>query len=187
MLEQLAQLAQQFGVESIVKNNAIPNEQNEAVIEEAGSSIFSGLQKIAAEGGVEQLASLFQGDNAQNASNPVVQKLSEQLTGSLGEKFGINVDAASGVAGSLIPKILGSLVNKAKDPNDGSFNISDIVAAISGNSAQNTGIMDAISKYGDQFGLDQNADGKVDISDAMSAVTKKGGGIGSILGKLFGK
>jgi hypothetical protein len=45
------------------------NEQNEAVIEEAGSSIFSGLQKIAAEGGVEQLASLFQGDNAQNASN----------------------------------------------------------------------------------------------------------------------
>jgi hypothetical protein len=44
------------------------NEQNEAVIEEAGSSIFSGLQKIAAEGGVEQ-ASLFQGDNAQNASN----------------------------------------------------------------------------------------------------------------------
>jgi hypothetical protein len=29
------------------------------------------------------LASLFQGDNAQNASNPVVQKLTEQLTGSL--------------------------------------------------------------------------------------------------------
>jgi hypothetical protein len=29
-------------------------------------------------------------------------------TGSLGEKFGINADAASGVAGSLIPKILGS-------------------------------------------------------------------------------
>jgi hypothetical protein len=28
--------------------------------------------------------------------------------------------------------------------------------------------MDAISKYGGQFGLDQNADGKVDISDAMS-------------------
>jgi hypothetical protein len=45
--------------------------------------------------------------------------------------------------------------------------------------------MDAISKYGGQFGLDQNADGKVDISDAMSAVTNKGGGLGSILGKLL--
>jgi hypothetical protein len=31
--------------------------------------------------------------------------LTEQLS-SLGEKFGINADAASGVAGSLIPKIL---------------------------------------------------------------------------------
>jgi hypothetical protein len=35
--------------------------------------------------------------------------------------------------------------------------------------------------------LDQNADGKVDISDAMSAVTNKGGGLGSILGKLLEK
>jgi hypothetical protein len=46
--------------------------------------------------------------------------------------------------------------------------------------------MDAISKYGGQFGLDQNADGKVDIDDAM-AVTKSSGGIGGLLGKLFGK
>ena len=187
MFEQLAQLAQQFGVESVVKNNAIPNDQNEAVIAEASSSIFSGLQKIASEGGIDQLAGLFQGDNAQNSSNPVVQKLTEQLTGNLGEKFGINGETASGVAGTLIPQILGSLVNKAKDPNDSSFQISHIITAISGNSAQNSGIMDAISKYGGQFGLDQNADGKVDLSDAMTAVTNKSGGLGSILGKLFGK
>ena len=187
MFEQLTQLAQQFGVESVVKNQAIPNEHNEAVMTEASSSIFSGLQKIVSEGGADQLAGLFQGNNAQNTSNPLIQKLTEQLTGSLGEKFGINNETASGVAGSLIPQILGSLVNKAKDPNDSSFQISDVIAAISGDSAQNSGIMEAISKYGGQFGLDQNADGKVDISDAMSAVTKKGGGLGSILGKLFGK
>jgi hypothetical protein len=54
MLEQLAQLAQQFGVESVVKTTPFQTNKNEAVIEEAGSSIFSGLQKIAAEGGVEQ-------------------------------------------------------------------------------------------------------------------------------------
>jgi hypothetical protein len=45
MLEQLTH-AQQFGVESVVKNNAIPNEQNEAVIEEAGSSIFLVYRKL---------------------------------------------------------------------------------------------------------------------------------------------
>lgn len=187
MFEQLTQFAQQFGVESIIKNQAIPNDQNESVINETSSSIFLGLQKIVSEGGADQLAGLFNGNNAQDNSNPVVQKLTEQLTGSLGEKFGLNNAEASGVATSMIPKILGSLINKAKDPNDSSLQISDIIGALSGNSEQNSGIMEAISKYGGQFGLDKNADGKVDISDAMSVLTKKGGGLGSMLGKLFGK
>ena len=58
---------------------------------------------------------------------------------------------------------------------------------ISADNTQNLGIIDAISKYGGQFGLDQNADGKVDINDAMSAVSGKGGGLADVLGKLFGK
>ena len=41
-------------------------------------------------------------------------------------------------------------------------------------------------RYQQKFGLDQNGDGKVDMSDAMDAVTKKGG-IGGMLGGLFGK
>ena len=186
MFEQLTQLVQQFGNDAVVKNNAIPNEQNEAVMNEASSSILSGLQKMVSEGGVEQLAGLFNGNNATNTSNPAVQQLTEQLTGNLGSKFGLSNEVASGVAGSMIPKILGSLVGKAKDPNDSSFNISDLVSAISGG-GQNSGIMDAISKYGGQFGLDQNADGKVDMSDAIDAVTKNSGGVGGLLGKLFGK
>ena len=185
MFEQLTQLVQQFGQEDVVKNSAVPNEQNEAVMEEAGSSIFSSLQKMASEGGIEQLAGLLQGNNAQNASNPAVQQITQQLTGSLGEKFGLDSSAASGIAGSIIPKVLGGLVNKANDPND-SFQITDLIGAISGGGAQTSGIMDAISKYGTQFGLDQNADGKVDLTDAM-AISKSNGGIGGFLGKLFGK
>lgn len=187
MFEQLTQLAQQFGNEAVVRNDAIPNDQNEAVINEASNSIVSGLQKIASDGGIDQLAGLFQGNTNLDSSNPVVQKLSEQLTGTLGEKFNLGHDTASGVAGDMIPQILGSLIGKAKDANDSSFQVSDLINAISGGGAQNSTIMDAISKYGGQFGLDQNADGKVDISDAMSAVTKNGGGFGGLLSKLFGK
>ncbi|MEZ7504388.1 DUF937 domain-containing protein [Flavobacterium sp. Arc2] len=186
MFEQLTQLAQQFGVDAVVKNDAIPNEQNEAVINEASSSIVTGLQKVVAEGNISQLGELFQGNNAQDKSNPIVQKLTEQLTGNLGEKFGLNSVAASEVAATLIPKILNALVSKAKDPNDSSFEISDIIGAISGNGT-NAGIMDTISKYGGQFGLDQNADGKVDVADAMEALKKNGGGLGDSLGSLFGK
>ncbi|WP_413998840.1 DUF937 domain-containing protein [Flavobacterium sp. W1B] len=187
MFEQLTQLVQQFGKEAVVKNEAIPNDQNEAVINEASDSIISGLQKIVSEGKLDQLAGLFQNNNTQDNSNPVVQQLTEQLTGNLGQKFGLSNEAASGVATNMIPQVLGSLVNKAKDPNDSSFQVSDLVNAISGGSGQNSGIMDAISKYGGQFGLDQNADGKVDMGDAMDLVTKKSGGFGGLLGKLFGK
>lgn len=185
MFEQLTQLVQQFGNDAVVKNDAVPNEQNEAVMQEASNSIVDGLKNMAAEGNISDLSSLFQGNNASDTSNPVVQKLTEQLTGNLAEKFGLSSDAASGVAGSFIPKVLGSLVGNAKDPNHKGFEVADIVNAISGGNG-NAGLMDAVSKYGGQFGLDQNADGKVDMSDAMAAVSKKGG-LGGLLGKLFGK
>lgn len=184
MFEQLTQLVQQFGNEAVVKNNAIPNEHNEAVINEAGSSILSGLQKMVSEGGTSDLAAMIQGNKAIDSSNPVVQKLTEQLTGSLGSKFGISSETSAGVAGSLIPKVLSALVGNAKDPNHKGFEVSDLVNAISGGNG-NSGLMDAVSKYGGQFGLDQNADGKVDMGDAMATVSK--GGLGGLLGKLFGK
>ena len=189
MFEQLTQLVQQFGNDAVVKNDAVPNEQNEAVMQEASNSIVDGLKNIAAEGNISDLSSLFQGNNASDTSNPVVQKLTEQLTGNLGEKFGLSADAASGVAGSLIPKVLGSLIGKAKDPNDSSFQISDIIGALTGGDSQaGGGIMDAISKYGGQFGLDQDGDGQVNMNDAVAAVSGKSGGfLGGLLGKLFGK
>ena len=186
MFEQLTQLVKQFGQDAVVKNDAVPNEQNEAVMNEASTSIFSGLQKMASEGGIEQLASLFQGKNAQDINNPAVQNLTQQLSGNLNQKFGLSTETSSGVAGNIITQVLGSLVNKAKDPNDKSFQISDIIGAITGGGAQTSGIMDAISKYGMQFGLDQNADGKVDMQDAV-AVTKRPGGIMGFIAKLFGK
>ena len=185
MFEQLSQLVQQYGQDAVVKNDAVPNEHNEAVMNEASNSILDGLKNMATHGNLSDLAALFQGNNAGDASNPLVQKLTEQLSGNLGEKFGMDSDAASGVASNLIPKVLGSLVGNAKDPNHKGFEISDLVNAISGGNG-NSGLMDAVSKYGGQFGLDQNADGKVDMSDAMAAVSKKGG-FGGLLGKLFGK
>ena len=190
MFDQLTDLVKQFGGDAVVNNPAVPNENNDAVLEHASGNILDSLKNIASQGGgAELIGGLFNGNNASDASNPVVQQITEKLSGSLGEKFGLNADDASGVAGSLIPKVLGSLIGKAKDPNDSSFQISDIVGALTGgNSAAGGGIMDAISKYGGQFGLDQDGDGQVGMSDAVAAVSGKGGGfLSGILGKLFGK
>ena len=184
MFDQLSELVKQFGSEAVVNNPAVPNEQNDAVIQEAGGSILSGLQDMVASGNISDLTGMLTGKTPIDSNNPVVQQLTEKVTGNLGEKFGLSSDAAGSVASGLIPQILGGLVNKAKDPNQPEFNMSDLVSAISGGNGG--GLMDAVSKYGGQFGLDQNNDGKVDMGDAMAAVTKKGG-LGGLLGKLFGK
>ena len=188
MFDQLTDLVKQFGQQDVVENAAVPNEHNEAVMEHASGSILDSLKNIASqEGGADLIGSLFQGNNAADGSNPVVQQITNQLSGSLGEKFGLSSDAASGVAGSLIPKVLGSLIGGAKDPNNPGINITDVIGAISGgNGASGGGIMDAISKYGGMFGLDQDGDGQVGMSDAISAVTKNSGGLGGLLGGLFG-
>lgn len=185
MFEQLTQLVQQYGGNAVVNNAAVPNEHNEAVINETSTSIFAGLQKIASEGGGEQLAGLFSEKSSIDSSNPVVQQITQQLSGNLGEKFGLSSEASSGIAASMIPQILSSLVNKAKDPNDNSFQISDIIGSLTGNSGQASGIMETINKYGMQFGLDQNNDGKVDVADVL-VVTKSKGGIAGFIGKIFG-
>jgi len=186
MFEQLTQLVQQFGNEAVVKNDAVPNEQNEAVLEEAGSSILSGLKGMAASGNLGDIAGMLSGKTPIDMNNPVVAELAGKVTGNLGSKFGLSPEAAGGVTKGLIPQVLNGLVTKANDTNDSSFQISDLVNAISGESG-NSGLMDAVTKYGGQLGLDQNADGKVDMSDAMEAVTNNSGGIGGLFGKLFGK
>ena len=187
MFEQLMQIVQQFGNDAVVKNNSIPNEHNQAVLNETGNSIFSSLQKIATKGNLSQLASLLQGNDI-NTTNPTVQEITNNVTGSLTEKFGLSNATVSEITTNIIPQILSALINKAKDPQDASFNLSDIISSLTGgNTAQNSGITEAISKYGEQFGLDQNADGEVNMEDAIAAVTKKSGGLGELFGKLFGK
>ncbi len=184
MFEQLSELVKQFGGDAVVNNPAVPNEQNNAVMQEAEGSILSGLKDMVAGGNINDLTGMLTGKTRIDGNNPVVKQLTEKVTVSLGEKFGLSSNAAGSVAGGLIPQILGGLVNKAKDPNQPGFNMSDLVSAISG--GQGGGLMDAVSKYGGQFGLDQNNDGKVDVSDAMAAVSKKGG-LGGLLGNLLGK
>ena len=70
MFEQLTDLVKQFGGDAVVNNPAVPNEHNEAVMNEASASILDGLKGMVANGNVSDLAGLFQGDNASDASNP---------------------------------------------------------------------------------------------------------------------
>lgn len=188
MLEQLTQLVNQFGQKAVVENNAIPNELNEQVKQETGNSILESLQGLASGGGMDMITGLLQGNGAQVSSgnNPLVDMITKTVVSNLGSKLGIENQAALGVASSMIPNILSSLVGNAKDPNVQGFQVSDLVGMISG--GDNNTQSSIMSKIGTSL-LDQNGDGKLDIADAMSALSGNksgGGGIGGMLSGLFG-
>lgn len=191
MIEQLTQLVKQFGGEAVVNNPAVPNELNEKVLGETQNGIFDALKGLVAGGNADALKGLFKGDNAGNSSNPIVDMITKQVTGNLMNKVGLDNGAASGVASEMIPKVLGSLIGNAKDPNVKGFEVSDIIGSLmGGNKGGNAGMA---GKIGAML-LDQNGDGKLDLQDALSALSGNGkakaskgaGGLGGILGKLFG-
>lgn len=162
MLDQLMQLVQQNAQGSVVENENIPNKYNEDVMKEAGSSIFSGLQNIMNNGGADQVSSLLNG-NEPASENNIINQLSGGFIDNITQKFGIDKDTASGIAATLIPQIISSLTNKAKDPNDNSLDLSGILASLQGGNSGN--MSSTINSVGGMLGLDKDKDGDVDLSD----------------------
>lgn len=157
MLDQLMNIIKQHGQQAVVENNAVPNEHNEAVMQEAGSSIFGGLQQMISGGNIEQITNLLQGNNSS-----AVNGLSENFAGNIAQKFGINAETAKNIAGGLIPQVLNSLKNKANDPNDKSIDLQGIIGSLT---SGNGGVQNIINSVGSQFGLDKDKDGDVDLGD----------------------
>lgn len=154
MLDQLMQIVRQHSQQSIVENQDVPNEHNEGVIQEAGSSLFSSLQQMIQNGKLEQVTDLIKG----NHSSDTVNQLSEGMAGNIASKFGINAASAKNIAGSLLPKILNSLSN-------GTSNKSLDLQSMLGSLTSGGGIQSTINTLGSQFGLDKDKDGDVDFKD----------------------
>ena len=171
MLETLFNLVKQNAGDAIVNNPAIPNEHNEGAMQTVMSSVLGGLQQQAGGGNLGGLMSLLGGgQSAQGGlgSNPIVGGMVQNAVGGLMEKFGISNAAAAGIASSLIPMVMGQLINKANDPNDSSVDVGSIV----GQASQSGGF-----DFGSLMssGSAAMSDGKLDMGDIMN-----------IAGGLFG-
>jgi uncharacterized protein YidB (DUF937 family) len=140
MLENLLKLVKENAGDAIINNPAIPNVQNDAAIETATNSIFKALQGSIKSGGLNSIKDLFQsGSNI--AGNPVMNNLSSNVGGDLMAKFGLDKGAAANIVSSLLPKVMGQLVNKTNDPNDNSFDLDGIIGALSGGKGKTGGIL----------------------------------------------
>ena len=93
-------------------------------------------------------------------------------------KTGVSSDKVSAILKMAAPIIMGYLGKQTKANNVGSAGgLSDMLSGLLGGS----------SGGGLTSVLDQNGDGKLDMSDATAALSGKKGGIGGFLSSLFGK
>lgn len=187
------EIIRQQGQQDVVANPAVPNEQNEAVMQEAAQSIQGQMQGLLQEGGPGALKNLFEGVQSGDTNNPAVQGMANNFAGGIAEKFGISGSAAKALAISLIPMVLSKLMNRAKDPNDKGIDISSILGSLLGGgsggglagmfgggnnptattaatqpaAAGSGDMMGQLSQMATKFGLDKNGDGKTDLSDLM--------------------
>lgn len=192
MLDQLIGLVKQFAGESIVNNPEIPNEKNEEAMAEASNTVVSGLQNVLAGGGLQSILNLFSGggNNAQSGSNgiaglmqnPIVNMMAGHFMKKLMGKFGLNSNAASNVATSLIPSVLNGLISKTQDPNDNSIDLNSIIRSLTGGNVQTAETSNAggsgfdfqslLNQFMGGGGGNSGGGGGFNIQDIISQVTK---------------
>ena len=183
MFETLMNLVKEHAGPAVTNNPAIPNDQNDSVMQTVTSSIMSGLGQQAQGGGLGNLISMVTGGGGSVQNNPVTTGVQQHVEQNLMEKLGISPQVAMSIAASVVPMVLGKLMHKAADPNDSSVDGNSILGAATGQ--QGTDWMGMASSA--------MADGKLDMNDLMRTMnggggqqTQSGGGLGGMLGGLFG-
>ncbi len=184
MLDNLLNLVKQYAGEAIVNNPAVPNEKNEEVITEASSSIAGGLQGLLSQGGLKDVLKIFGGQDAVESSN-VTNQISGGVVQNLMDKFGLDSRSAGSIAGSLVPSVLSSLVQRTNDSGDSSFDIQGLFNSLSGGKTAGLNLQDMLSKVR-SGALDLDGDGDTDLQDLMLLFNKGGGSAGGLMDKIKG-
>ena len=178
MLEELFNLVK--GVAS--QNQTVPSSQKNDIAAEATNTIASGMRNMVAGGGLESLVSMFSNGGQQKQgngllSNPIVSMMVGHFTEKLMSKFNLNSHDASNVASSMIPDVIGNLVNKSNDPNNSSFSLEGLLNSITGGKVAEVAPQQA-----------NNGGGLQDILSKLSGGNSNsgGGGLMDIISQLAG-
>lgn len=194
MLEQLLSLVQENAQDAVVNNPAVPNSQNNEVMETLVNSISGGLQQQVQQGNIQEVLGLFSGQSLQAnpalSNNPIVSQITQTAIKAITDKFGLSSGVAGGIVASVLPGVISSLIAKITNPNDSSMDLGSLVGSLAGGSGFD------FSQIGNAL-----SDGKIDMNDIMNiGGSLLGGGssnkqtnqkgdtpdLGGLLGGLFG-
>ncbi|UKJ09052.1 DUF937 domain-containing protein [Solitalea lacus] len=180
MLDNLLNLVKQYADDAIVQNPDIPNEQNDAAINVASSSIFNSLQSQATSGGIANLLNMFSGGTDNTA---VTNNVTSNVAGSLMEKLGLDTTKAQGIATTLVPQVLNSLVSKTNDPNESSFSLNGVFNSLTDGKTEGINLDNVLNQL-------KGSDGKFTMDDITSLFNQQAenhsGGLMDKLKGLFG-
>ncbi len=178
MLDNLINLVRENAGQAITNNPAIPNEHNDAAVQEASSSIMDTLRSSISGGNIQDVISMFSGGSAGN-NNPVVQDATSNLTDRLKEKFNLDPSQAADISKQVVPNVMNQLAQKTADPADNGFNVQDIFNQLSGGKTSGMDVGGLVNKFKPK--LDGDRDGDVDLEDLKSMFTG-----GNVVDKLKG-
>lgn len=157
-MNELMQMVEQFTKQNL-------NQTSESKVAEVAKETRNSLVEGFKSGNLTDLLNLGGNTNVNAlASNPMIGSIIENLSGNLTKKVGLDSTTSNQFAGSVIPQLISAVIAGVKD---GKFELSDLMSMAGA------------------AGLDQNGDGKLDLKDAMAAVTN--GKLGDMLGGFFKK
>lgn len=132
MFDNLLDLVKEHSGDAIINNPAIPNEKNDEAIRTATTSIVDTLKSQVSGGNLNSVMDLF---NGHVDSSAVSSALHSNVASDLMSKLGIDSAQAGHIVSSVLPKVMEQFVKKTNDPDDKSFNITDIVSSLGGSDA----------------------------------------------------
>jgi hypothetical protein len=132
MFDMLMNLVRQHAGPAVINNPAVPNNQNDSVMETVTGSIMSSLGQHAQSGGLGGLLSSLTGKGGSVDNHPVTQDVQQNVQQDLMGKLGISPQVAMSIAGALVPVVLNKLMHKTNDPNDSSIDAGSLMSSLGG-------------------------------------------------------
>ncbi|WP_428225423.1 DUF937 domain-containing protein [Flavobacterium sp.] len=177
------------GETSSVLTSALPQlvnaMQNNASSADGASGLLGALMSGKQGGLLDNIGGLLGGgldtEDGGKILGHVLGGNQSELENNLSLSSGVPTDKIGSILKMAAPLLMAFLANKAKDSNvQNGSDLGGLLGGLLGGSGASAGgsVLTSV--------LDQDGDGQLGINDAVAAVSKKGG-LGGLLGKLFGK
>lgn len=190
-------------VNGIGKQTGVSQKETSSVLASALPAMLNGLQKNASKGGADSIMSAFSkhdgsildnvtdflggGKNVSDDGKGILGHIfGNQLgtvTNGISKQSGVSTSKTSSIIEMAAPVLMGYLGKQTQTNGINSGGLTGMLGGLLGGSGGN--VLSGL--------LDQNGDGKLDISDVASVISgtngksSAGGILGGLLGKFFGK